>query len=353
MNFVDPPIKVEIVPIMSKVQIFKGNDQYYVMYELKITNGTNQTITLNSLIVQGQKSHMIINQLNNLYASISTTNLLVPEEPILGPNETGILFLHLKTHDPKIIQNILTVNQQNLKCNPIKISNHRPFYINAPLRGNQWMVINGFPNDGAHRRATFIVNGNIELPERFAVDLIQYGKNGLTNGDPYKNESYYSYGNVIYAAADGVVVNKVDGIPDNIPGTSIANPTTLTIGGNFILVKINHYYVFYAHMIPNSIKVNIGDSIKVGQKIGLLGNSGSSQLPHLHFHVMKGARPIYGPLPSPINGQGVPWALNFTRINYTRSGQSVINEGIPIQVYPSTKQHIKDQILMNNNLVNF
>ncbi len=354
MNFVDPPIKVEIVPLMNKVQVFKGNDQYYVMYELKITNATNEIITLNSLLVQGQKTQLLISKLNDLYASISTTNLLVPENPILRANESGILFLQLKTHHPTNIQNILTINQQSIKCNPINISNKSPIIINHPLLGNQWLVINGFPNDGAHRRATFIINGNIVLPERFAVDLIQYGKDGLTKGDPYLNQNYYSYGNTIYSATDGVVVNKVDGIPDNIPGTSIANPTTKTIGGNFILVKTENLFVFYAHMIPNTIKVNIGDYVKIGQKIGLLGNSGGSQLPHLHFHVMENAQPIYGPYPSPINGQGVPWSLNhFTRLKYKKSGQSVINNGIPTQIYPIYKDNVKDQILMNNNLVNF
>lgn len=37
---------------------------------------------------------------------------------------------------------------------------------------------------------------------------------------------------------------------------------------------------------PNSIRVHVGDYVQQGQKLGLLGNTGNSSAPHLHFQVM-------------------------------------------------------------------
>jgi len=45
-------------------------------------------------------------------------------------------------------------------------------------------------------------------------------------------------------------------------------------------------YAAYAHMIPYSIKVRVGDLLETGQILGLLGNSGNSGLPHLHFQLL-------------------------------------------------------------------
>jgi len=43
----------------------------------------------------------------------------------------------------------------------------------------------------------------------------------------------------------------------------------------------------YAHLKFNGVKVKKGDNVKVGQVIGLSGNTGDSTEPHLHFHVIK------------------------------------------------------------------
>ncbi len=62
-------------------------------------------------------------------------------------------------------------------------------------------------------------------------------------------------------------------------------------------VIINHGYSYktrYAHM--SKILVKQGQKVKRGQVIGLVGNTGLSTAPHLHYEVMKGNRkvnPIY------------------------------------------------------------
>ena len=51
-------------------------------------------------------------------------------------------------------------------------------------------------------------------------------------------------------------------------------------------------------MIPGTLTVKRGDLVKQGQVIGLVGNSGNSDAPHLHFHLMNG--------PSVLSARGLP-----------------------------------------------
>ena len=112
-------------------------------------------------------------------------------------------------------------------------------------------------------------------------------------GDQLKNENYLAEGNNALAVANGTVVEVKDSIPENVPGiNSRAVPITLeTVGGNHVIIDIGGgYYAFYAHLKPGGVKVKLGDKVKRGQVIGLVGNTGNSTEPHLHFHIRTGIR---------------------------------------------------------------
>jgi murein DD-endopeptidase MepM/ murein hydrolase activator NlpD len=119
--------------------------------------------------------------------------------------------------------------------------------------------------------------------------------NQTFSGDRLKNESYFAYGADAIAVADGIVVATKDSIPQNIPGpTSRAVPITLeTVGGNHVIIDIGGgRYAFYAHLQPGSLRVKVGDRVRRGQVVGLVGNSGNSTEPHLHFHIADGVSPL-------------------------------------------------------------
>ena len=178
--------------------------------------------------------------------------------------------------------------------------------ISAPLRGDNWQAANGPSSTSGHRRALIPIDGRAQIAQRFAIDWVRMNADGRTfSGDPKDNKNYRSYASDALAVADGIVTEVKDGIPENIPGPdSRAVPITLeTIGGNHVILDIGlGRYAFYAHLQPGSLKVKLGDHVKRGQVIGLVGNSGNSTEPHLHFHVSNGN--------SPLGSEGIPYALD-------------------------------------------
>ena len=178
--------------------------------------------------------------------------------------------------------------------------------ISPPLRGESWAALNGPSNASGHRRTIVSVDGSARIPQRFGIDWLQLGPSGgSSEGDPKDNKSYFAYGEEAIAVADGIVSAIKDGIPENIPGpTSRAVPITMeTVGGNHVILDLGGgAYAFYAHLQPGSLKVKLGNKVRRGQVIGLVGNSGNSTEPHLHFHVSDAN--------SPLGCEGLPYAFN-------------------------------------------
>jgi urea transporter len=96
---------------------------------------------------------------------------------------------------------------------------------------------------------------------------------------------YYSFGKQVFAAAAGYVVKVVNSIPDN----PVGGMNTLDNWGNYVSISHGYgIYTLYAHLKEGSIKLAEGDYIKQGEKLGQVGNSGRSPVPHLHFHAQMG-----------------------------------------------------------------
>ena len=165
------------------------------------------------------------------------------------------------------------------------------------------MAVNGPGRDSGHRRALIATEGSARIAQRFGIDWVQrHPAGGTFQGDAKDNKSYRAYGAEVLAVANGLVVATKDGIPENVPGiTSRAVPiTSETVGGNHIVLDLGGgRYAFYAHFQPGSLKVKVGDRVTRGQVIGLVGNSGNSTEPHLHFHISDGV--------SPLGSEGLPY----------------------------------------------
>jgi biotin carboxyl carrier protein len=220
--------------------------------------------------------------------------------------------------------------------------------IGPPIRG-EWAAFNGPGNASGHRRLVLALDGHVASGQRFAIDYLQVDSAGSSRkpgSDPLKNESYYAYGNELLAVADGIVAATKDGIPQNVPGAnSRAVTITLeTVGGNFVGIDIGGgYYALYAHVQPGSLRVKVGDHVKRGQVVALLGNSGNSTEPHVHFQVADA--------PNFLASEGVPYATNFDVVG--RCGIVTVNNQAAIRCTRGTPVPVKGGEPLQNELVRF
>ena len=178
--------------------------------------------------------------------------------------------------------------------------------IGPPLEGDLWLAANGPDNGVGHRRTLLALAGQGRIAQRFATDWVRLFDDGRTfRGDPSDNASYRAFGARVLAVAGGTVLEMVDGLPENVPDpVARAVPITpATIGGNYILLDLgNGVYATYAHLQPGSLKVKKGDRVRKGQALALVGNTGNSSEPHLHFHLTDAPRPF--------DAEGIPYAID-------------------------------------------
>lgn len=124
--------------------------------------------------------------------------------------------------------------------------------------------------------------------QRYAYDFI-VKKDGKTyDGDGASLSQHYSFGQTIIAPQTGTVVKIYDGVADNEPfSMNMDEPQ-----GNAIVIKhAENEYSLLAHLRQNSLLVKEGSKVRLGDIIAESGNSGASDTPHLHFHVMDGPIP--------------------------------------------------------------
>jgi hypothetical protein len=221
--------------------------------------------------------------------------------------------------------------------------------VAPPLKGSRWAVGGGCcATISYHRGATLAINGSVHVAERFAIDFVQLNdENKLASGPPEQLSSYRYFGAEILSVADGVVAATHDGDQEEVPGKLPDGKSIDNAGGNYIVVDIGGgRFAFYAHMQPGSLKVKAGDHVTTGQVLGLLGNSGNTDTPHLHFHVMDGA--------SPLESNGLPYAFtSFAGQGVIRDEKPLFTDGtVEIDTGALAGQH-KDQLPLNLEVVSF
>ncbi|MBC7371302.1 MAG: M23 family metallopeptidase, partial [Bdellovibrionaceae bacterium] len=86
----------------------------------------------------------------------------------------------------------------------------------------------------------------------------------------------------ILAVADGIVTETYASSFDRNLGGTIENCSKDP--ANFVkLLHANGYTTIYAHMKKNSIPVVVGQKVKAGDTLGVVGSSGCSTAPHIHL----------------------------------------------------------------------
>lgn len=173
-----------------------------------------------------------------------------------------------------------------------------------PVNG-EWYVFWGGANE--------FINYHYPYPnQRYAYDLIKLVKETSFLDNRQLNDHYYAFGQEVVAPASGVIIDVVSNIADQIPGEmNESNPL-----GNYIVIQHpNNEFSLMAHLKKESVKVQIGDKVKMGDLIALCGNSGNSSEAHIHFQVMDSSnihscnslRILFNNGKEPIQGDTVPF----------------------------------------------
>jgi len=325
---IDLPVEMR-VPLAPTP--FKAEGKTHLVYELHLTNFSSAELSLTrvEVLATGGAAPLAQYEGTELTSRLARPGLpsANTEKQRLGGGMRAIVYIWLALDSQPAVPSMLrhrviaslSSGSANSggdapKTDPIevkgegcelKITAGAPLLISPPLRGGEWLAANGPGNSSGHRRALIPVGGGVHIAQRFAIDWVQLREDGRTfTGDKLKNENYRCYGAEALAVADGVVVAVKDGIPENVPGAnSRAVPITLeTVGGNHVIIDLGQgRYAFYAHLQPGSLKVKPGDRVRRGQVMGLVGNSGNSTEPHLHFHISNAN--------SPLASEGLPYVF--------------------------------------------
>lgn len=169
------------------------------------------------------------------------------------------------------------------------VSDQSATQLGMPVTAGTWFMSEGCCTDPTHHRRGFApVNGEGLVSQRFAIDFFRLDdQHRAWEGDPSKLSSYFSYREPIVAAAAGTVVRSVDGIPNtkSVPKPPPIPPIKETVGNHVVVEIAPGLYALYGHMDTGSVRVKVGDTVKKGQELGLIGSSGNSTTSHLHFHL--------------------------------------------------------------------
>jgi murein DD-endopeptidase MepM/ murein hydrolase activator NlpD len=109
-------------------------------------------------------------------------------------------------------------------------------------------------------------------------------------------------------------------------------------------------YIMYAHMIPGSPTVSVGDVVTTGYVLGKLGDSGNASQPHLHFQVMD--------RPSSLGAHGLPYVFDhmYREATYPGTVATELNDigaGIPLLLNFSTAAYFHDTMPLTLDVVDF
>lgn len=315
---------------------FRGADgRIHVDYELRVINARTVPVRLLSLEVLDGASGAVLATMSG--AEVSTTFSLLggAATDSMDGMQTGHFWIDLVLGEgarlPRTLNHRLVLSTAEIKLTqavksenegPVKVSqtggavalSSRPaILIGPPLEGPGWVAFNGCCKDIPHRRAAIPVNGTFYVSQRFAIDWVKVdARSYQSTGDSNKIGNWPTYGQNAIAVADARVVSVLDGLPERAANVLPSDTTMQNVTGNHVILDLGGgHYGFYAHLQPGSLRVRAGDRVRRGQVLALVGNSGNTSAPHLHFHVSDGI--------GPLSSQGLPYlidAFNLRSVAY-------------------------------------
>ena len=125
----------------------------------------------------------------------------------------------------------------------------------------------------------FILQRPIEAPANTLVDqTYSYGSTARSTRDPHHGVEFLNkFGTPVHAAADGVVIFA------GADQEAVYSPWINFYGNVIVIEHEDDLFTLYAHL--SAIDIQPGQHVKMGEKIGEVGQSGVATGSHLHFEV--------------------------------------------------------------------
>lgn len=338
---------LSLTPLAKSAFPFLGTDgKYHVAYNVAILNVSAQPATLEKVeIVDAEDPTKIVasfsgpqlvdpacpfgdcNRLRYLYSGpVADASVPIHESRLLYVDFT---FDSLEDAPTTVLHHVYLTGKSNLTsreveefdylATPYDIAAATPLVISPPLRGDDWVALNGCCLPGfPHRDAILPAGGVVGNSQTFAIDWKKTNDEGaFYEGDKTNNESYLDYGEPVYAVADATVVAVLDGIEPNPPGiqpsqdpATAADITLQNVDGNHVILDLGGgIWAMYAHFQAGSLEVEVGDRVRNGDLLARLGNTGNANASHLHFQLMDG--------PNILTANGLPYVFD----EFTYRGQ--------------------------------
>jgi murein DD-endopeptidase MepM/ murein hydrolase activator NlpD len=318
-----------------------GSDgREHIEFNLVITNSFTSEVSLESLVVRGGGKELLtlsgdaLGEFTHPFGAGPPTATIPPSSTVKTLVDVVMPRSARRTVPKRIKSRIAyafppgspseaVIGSKVVRGPALRVDRRVPIEIAPPLRGDGWLSANGCCDDPTvpHRSTIVSVNGSYTAIETFAVDYIRIVDGRFYAGDGTQNADWFGYGVPIHSVADGKVVSAVDGRPEVPPfivdNRTLSKPSDFC--GNGVVVRIApRQFASYCHLQPGSIRVEVGDRVRTGAKLGLFGNSGNTDGPHLHFGINSG--------PDTLTSDSLPFEIDRYRFEGTATGGSAPGE---------------------------
>jgi murein DD-endopeptidase MepM/ murein hydrolase activator NlpD len=174
--------------------------------------------------------------------------------------------------------------------------------LHCPFQSGVYLVVNGGSQPVVNAHMATLEPTPRFVPWRgqsYGVDLVRldsFGRraSGFASSDP---ADYHIHGQLVTAPCAGTVVSVASDRPDMT--VAIRDPDRSKLAGNHVLIACGGIEVLLAHLLRDSLRVTLGSEVTVGEPLGLVGNSGNTDEPHLHLSAQRRsvAEPFIGGTP--------------------------------------------------------
>jgi hypothetical protein len=305
--------------------VLASDGRRHLVYEIIATNATRLRVTFARVaVVDGTTGRTVAAYRTRGIARRMVAFPAARSATTLRPRGSGALFLDLTfapaNRIPSRLEHrfVFSVREGRGAARRIavtaaatRVDRRAAVRLAPPLRGDRLLDGNGCCAGTDHIRAINLVEGRLFQAQRFAIDFVKVNPQGTNTfvGDRARNESYAIFGAEVLAVGPGRIVSVRNDAAENIPPNEPDVPANdlNQAAGNYVVQALGAgRFALYAHLQPGSVRVSPGQTVQREQVLGLVGNTGSSSEPHLHFHVMD--------RPSPLAANGLPYVFDAFRL---------------------------------------